>query len=149
MPEPPLRVAVDAMGGDNAPKEVLGGAVWAARELGVEVLLVGPTQRIQRDLDALGAGALPIRVVEAPEVIEMAEAPAMALRRKRQASILVAVETVRRGGGDAVGRAGHPRAAVAAPPLPWGRGAGVGRAAGAPGRPARPGPGAPGGGWRH
>ena len=129
MPEGPLRVAVDAMGGDNAPNEVLAGAVWAARELGVEVLLVGPTQRIQRDLDALGAGPLPIRVVEAPEVIEMAEAPAMALRRKRQASILVAVEAARRGEADAVVSAGNTGAAMAASLLTWGRIEGIDRPA--------------------
>jgi len=129
MPGARLRVAVDAMGGDDAPREVVGGAVWAARELGVEILLVGPTHHIQRELETIGAGTLPIRVVEAPEVIDMAEAPAMALRRKRQASILVAVETVRRGDADAVVSAGNTGAAMAASLLTLGRIEGIDRPA--------------------
>src|SRR5260370_33863894 len=105
------------MGGDNAPKEVLAGAVLAARDLGVEVLLVGPTQRIEPELKALGAGSLPLRIVEAPEVIGMAEAPAMALRRKRRASILVAVEAGPPGAAQGDGRGGHTGAAQGASPL--------------------------------
>jgi glycerol-3-phosphate acyltransferase PlsX len=129
MPEPPLRVAVDAMGGDFAPGEIVRGAVQAARELGVEVLLVGPTRQIERELRALGGGPLPVQVVEAPEVIGMAEAPAMALRRKRQASILVAVETLRRGEADAVVSAGNTGAAMAASLLRLGRIEGIDRPA--------------------
>jgi glycerol-3-phosphate acyltransferase PlsX len=129
MPDARLRVAVDAMGGDNAPKEVLAGAVLAARDLGVEVLLVGPTQRIEPELKALGAGSLPLRIVEAPEVIGMAEAPAMALRRKRRASILVAVEAVQRGEADALVSAGNTGAAMAASLLTWGRIEGIDRPA--------------------
>jgi len=129
MPEPRLRVAVDAMGGDYAPREIVGGALQAAMDLGVEVLLVGPTNQIERELQALGGGALPVRVVEAPEVIDMGEAPAMALRRKRQASILVAVETLRRGDADAVVGAGNTGAAMAASLLRLGRIEGIDRPA--------------------
>jgi phosphate acyltransferase len=129
MPEPRLRVAVDAMGGDYAPREVVGGALQAATDLGVEVLLVGPTNQIERELQSLGGGALPVRVVEAPEVIDMGEAPAMALRRKRQASILVAVETLRRGDADAVVGAGNTGAAMAASLLRLGRIEGIDRPA--------------------
>jgi glycerol-3-phosphate acyltransferase PlsX len=129
MPDARLRIAVDAMGGDNAPTEVLAGAVWAARDLGVEVLLVGPTERIEPELQALGAGSLPLRIVEAPEVIGMAEAPAMALRRKRHASILVAVEAVHRGEADALVSAGNTGAAMAASLLTWGRIEGIDRPA--------------------
>ncbi len=129
MPEPRLRVAVDAMGGDFAPREIVGGAVQAARELDVEVILVGPTTQIERELRALGGGPLPVQVVEAPEVIDMAEAPAMALRRKRQASILVAVETLLRGEADAVVSAGNTGAAMAASLLRLGRIEGIDRPA--------------------
>jgi len=120
---------VDAMGGDYAPREIVGGALQAAMDLGVEVLLVGPTNQIERELQALGGGALPVRVVEAPEVIDMGEAPAMALRRKRQASILVAVETLRRGDADAVVGAGNTGAAMAASLLRLGRIEGIDRPA--------------------
>jgi len=117
------------MGGDYAPREIVGGALQAAMDLGVEVLLVGPTNQIERELQALGGGALPVRVVEAPEVIDMGEAPAMALRRKRQASILVAVETLRRGDADAVVGAGNTGAAMAASLLRLGRIEGIDRPA--------------------
>lgn len=124
-----MRVAVDAMGGDHAPREIVAGAAWAARELGVEVVLVGPMSRLHNELTGLGAGTLPIRVVDAPEVIDMGEAPAMALRRKRRASIVVAVETLRRGETDAVVSAGNTGAAMAASLLTLGRIEGIDRPA--------------------
>ncbi|HLW59382.1 MAG TPA: phosphate acyltransferase PlsX [bacterium] len=125
-----LRVAIDAMGGDYAPREVVGGAVLAARELGVEVILVGPTSRVSEELASVNPeSGLPIRVLDAPEVIGMAEAPAMALRRKRQASILVAAEALRRGEADAVVSAGNTGAAMAAALLTLGRIEGIDRPA--------------------
>ena len=124
-----LRVAVDAMGGDHAPTEIVAGAAQAARDLGVEIILVGPTDRMHREWRAAGAGALPVRVVDATEVIEMGEPPAMALRRKRQASILVAVEALRRGEADAVVSAGNTGAAMAAALLILGRIEGIDRPA--------------------
>jgi len=129
MPEPRLRIAVDAMGGDHAPREIVAGAVQAAKELRVEVLLVGPTDSIDRELHALGGPSLPVRVVEAPEVIDMAEAPAMALRRKPRASIVIAVETLRRGEADAIVSAGNTGAAMAAALLRLGRVEGIDRPA--------------------
>jgi phosphate acyltransferase len=129
MPEPRLRVAVDAMGGDHAPRETVAGAVQAARELGVEIVLVGPTDSIAREIHALGGDALPVRVVEAPDVIDMAEAPAMALRRKPRASIVVAVDTLRRGEADALVSAGNTGAAMAAALLRLGRIEGIDRPA--------------------
>ncbi len=129
MPEPQLRVAVDAMGGDHAPRETVAGAVQAARELRVEILLVGPTDSIDRELRSLGGPSLPVRVVEAPEVIDMAEAPAMALRRKPRASVIVAVDTLRRGEADAVVSAGNTGAAMAAALLRLGRIEGIDRPA--------------------
>jgi phosphate acyltransferase len=129
MPEPQLRVAVDAMGGDHAPGEIVAGAVQAAREFRVELLLVGPTDPIDRELRALGGPAVPVRVVEAPEVIGMGEAPAMALRRKPRASIIAAVDTLRCGEADAVVSAGNTGAAMAAALLRLGRIEGIDRPA--------------------
>ncbi len=124
-----MRVAVDAMGGDYAPREIVAGAVRAAADLKVEVILVGPTARLEEELRLLNAGGLPIRVEEAPEVVEMAEAPAMALRRKRRSSILVAVDLLRRGDADAVVSAGNTGAAMAAALLTLGRIEGIDRPA--------------------
>jgi glycerol-3-phosphate acyltransferase PlsX len=124
----PVRVAVDAMGGDHAPLEVVAGAVGFARENpAVQVILVGDEDRIQSAAD----GPLPTNVVleHAGSVIEMHEAPAAALRTKKDASILVAMDLVKRGRADAVLTAGHTGAGMAAAVLRLGRLPGVDRPA--------------------
>src|SRR5512134_2494656 len=123
-----MRIAVDAMGGDHAPEAIVAGAVAAPRELGAEIVLVGPDARVSGEL-ARHRGAPPLEIVDAPEVIEMHEAPAMALRRKRKASIVVAVELLRSGHADAVVTAGHTGAAMGASLLGLGRIPGVDRPA--------------------
>lgn len=109
-----MRIAVDAMGGDHAPEAVVAGSAAAARELGVEILLVGPQNRLRDALARYHPAPSGIRVVDAPEVIEMHESPAMALRRKKRASIVVAIEQLRTGEADAVVSAGHTGAAMGA-----------------------------------
>jgi glycerol-3-phosphate acyltransferase PlsX len=111
-----MRVALDAMGGDHAPREIVAGAADAARELDVEVILAGPADRLKEELRHVPAPARPeaLRIVDAPEVIGMAEAPAMALRRKRRSSIAVALDLVRRGEADAMVSAGNTGAVMAA-----------------------------------
>lgn len=123
-----MRIAVDAMGGDNAPAAVIDGAITAARDLDVEIILVGPRLRVQEEL-ARRAGVPDFVVVDAPEVIEMHEQPAMALRRKKRASIVVAVDLLRDGRVDAVMTAGHTGAAMGAALLGLGRIKGVDRPA--------------------
>ena len=106
------RVAVDAMGGDHAPEEVVRGAVeWGRQHPDVDVILVGDEGRITPFIDA----ALPdhIRIVHASESIGMDEAPAVAVRRKKDAAINVAMRLVRDGEADAVVSAGHTGAGVA------------------------------------
>jgi glycerol-3-phosphate acyltransferase PlsX len=125
----PRGIAVDAMGGDRGPRIIVEGAVAAARELGVRLVLVGAAAPIQEHLRRLRAAALPIDVVEALEVIEMHEHPAMALRRKRGASIVVATEQVRQGRAAAVVSAGHTGAAMGAAQLVLGRVPGIERPA--------------------
>jgi glycerol-3-phosphate acyltransferase PlsX len=108
-----MRVALDAMGGDHAPREIVAGAANAVRDLGVEVILVGPGDRVREEVQRLGTPAAGLRVVDAPEVIGMAEAPAMALRRKRRSSIGIALDLVRRGEADAMVSAGNTGAVMA------------------------------------
>ena len=103
------------MGGDHAPEAVVAGAVQAARERSIGVTLVGPSDLIRRQLQRLDADGLPdVLVEEAPDVVAMDEAPLAALRRKRRASIVVAVDLVQRGEAGAVFTAGHTGAAVLA-----------------------------------
>jgi glycerol-3-phosphate acyltransferase PlsX len=104
-----LPVALDAMGGDHAPDEIVKGAEEAARE-GVPVVLVGPEERV-RACEAF-TGAVP--VVDAPEVIGMAEDPAMAIRTKRNSSLVRCAELVTSGLAGAMVSAGNTGATMAA-----------------------------------
>src|SRR4029453_13277377 len=109
-----IRIAVDAMGGDHAPSAIVDGALAAARHLDVQISLVGapvgigPAPAPHQDW-----GELQVRVVEAPDFIEMAESTAAA-RRKPRASIRVAADLVARREADALFSAGHTGAAVLA-----------------------------------
>jgi glycerol-3-phosphate acyltransferase PlsX len=129
MPEPRLRVAVDGMGGDYAPAEIVAGAAQAARELGTDILLVGRTAELERALGRTGPRPSTVRLVDAPDVIGMAEAPAMALRRKPRASVVVAVELLRSGEADAMVSAGNTGAVMAAALWRLGRIEGIDRPA--------------------
>jgi phosphate acyltransferase len=120
-----VRVAFDAMGGDHGPSEVVPGVIdYARAHADVELILVGDTDTVRRI-----AGPLPdnVRIVHAGSVIEMDEHPAMAMREKKDASILVATELVRAGEADAVVTAGHTGAGMAAGILKLGRLPGVDR----------------------
>jgi phosphate acyltransferase len=123
-----VRIAIDAMGGDHAPGEIVAGALRAREELGVEVLLVGDPQQIK--------AALPpktnfgqVEIVPAQEVIAMDEEPLSAVRRKPQSSINVAMDLVKQQQADAVFSAGHSGAAMAAALLRLGRLPGIDRPA--------------------
>ncbi|MBA3850907.1 MAG: phosphate acyltransferase PlsX [Chloroflexi bacterium] len=123
-----LRVAVDAMGGDHGPEEIVRGAMaWAVDHPAVVVLLVGDEERLRPFLeDDLPAH---VRLVQASESVAMEEHPAAAVRRKRDASINVAMRLVRTGEADAVVTAGHTGAGVASAILHLGRLRGVDRPA--------------------
>ncbi len=116
-----MRIAVDAMGGDYAPDEVVAGAVQAASALGVDIALVGAAARLQALLRTHRAQHLPIEIVDAPEVIEMQESPAMAVRRKRRSSIHLTLQQVREGKAAAAVTAGNTGAAMGAALLILGR----------------------------
>lgn len=123
-----MKVALDAMGGDNSPHEEVRGAILACQELGVEVILVGDPARIDAELAGCPeARSLPLEVVAASERIAMDEHPAIAVKRKRQASIVVANELVRNGQAAAVVSAGNTGAAMAASLLRLGRIGGIDR----------------------
>jgi len=90
-----ITIAVDAMGGDHAPRPEVEGSVLAARELGVRVLLVGQPTAIRAELAKHAPANLPIEIVPASEVITMDDHPAQAFRRKKDSSVHVAARLVR------------------------------------------------------
>lgn len=125
-----IRVAVDGMGGDHAPDVVVEGAVRAAsRRDDLRILLVGRTDALKAGLDRLGAGDAPIDVVEAAEVIGMAESPTVAVKRKTGSSIHVGLSLHRAGDADCFVSAGNTGAVMAASLFILGRLPGVSRPA--------------------
>ncbi len=109
-----VRVAVDAMGGDYAPGEIVRGAVMAARQRDVAVTLVGQQDVVSEALRAEGAPPDLIRCVHAPDVIHEGEPPALAIRNKRQSSIVIGTKLVKERGADAFVSAGSSGAVGAA-----------------------------------
>src|SRR4051794_29215188 len=108
-------VAVDAMGGDAAPGHVVDGALAAAHDVDLGLVLVGPAARIEAELARHPhCDTTRIRIVDAADVVGMEEAPAAALRRKPSASVRIAAETVAAGGAAALFSAGHTGATVMA-----------------------------------
>jgi glycerol-3-phosphate acyltransferase PlsX len=125
-----MRIAVDAMGGDNAPREIVRGAIDYAIGSTDEVILVGDVPRLEREVAAYRDAIPPnVRLVDAPEVIGMNDHPATALRQKRRASIVVATDLVRDGAADAVVSAGSTGATMAAAVFRLGRVRGIDRPA--------------------
>jgi phosphate acyltransferase len=124
-----VRIALDAMGGDDAPAAIVAGAIEAQTEIDdVDVLLVGDPDRIEACL-AQHPNPPKIEIIPAEGTIEMHEEPLGALRRKPQASINISMELVKQGKADAVVSAGHSGAAMAAALLRLGRLKGIERPA--------------------
>ncbi len=102
-----IKVAVDAMGGDHAPAEIVKGSIEAVLESSkVKVYLVGQKEAVEAELSKYTYPQEQVEVVHAEEVIEMAEPPVMAIRRKKNSSIVVAMNMVKRGECDAYVSAG-------------------------------------------
>ena len=109
-----MRVAVDVMGGDNAPHVEVEGAVAAAREFGVPVTLVGDLEKVQAELARYDCKGLDIAVWHASEVVGMHDSASDAVRKKKDSSIRVAFELVKGGEAAAVVSAGNSGATMAA-----------------------------------
>lgn len=108
-----MKIVLDAIGGDHAPAETVAGAVQAARELGVEVVLVGPEDQIKAELAHHTTTGLQLSVVHASELIEMDEHAVQAVRRKKGSSVAIGLRLVRDGEADAFVSAGHSGATMA------------------------------------
>ncbi len=113
-----MRIAVDAMGGDKAPHEIVKGAVLAARQFhDSEILLVGDEKAIQRELDSCGAIPKNVTTHHATQVVGMDDPATYSIRQKANSSITRSVELVAKGDAVAVVSAGHTGATVAASTL--------------------------------
>lgn len=131
--EEKVRVALDAMGGDNAPAEVVKGAVEAVNEKNtIQVMLVGMEDVIQKELTKYTYDKERIQIVNADEVITNDEAPVMAIRKKKNSSIVVGLSQVKNGEADAFVSAGSTGAVLVGGQLLAGKIKGVERAPLAP-----------------
>ena len=103
-----VRIALDAMGGDHAPQEIVKGALLAAAEYPIEVLLVGQDEVVRKELAAAGASTpRNIEVVDAREVVEMDDTAIAPIRRKRNSSIRICANLVAEGRAHAFVSAGN------------------------------------------
>ncbi len=108
-----MKIALDAMGGDDAPAAIVEGAVLAARELDVAITLVGNDKEVEKALSRHKTSALSISIVHASQKVEMDASPSSVVRKKRDSSIWVATELVKRKEADAVISAGNTGASMA------------------------------------
>ena len=109
-----MRIAIDAMGGDNAPQINVAGAIEAARAYGVEIILVGDSFSLRRELLRHPVSNLKITIEPASQIISMDDSPIIALRQKKDSSITRAIYLVKEGKADAVISAGNTGAMMAA-----------------------------------
>lgn len=112
-----MKIAVDAMGGDYAPREIIKGVIAAVDEYDVEIILVGNEQQIKKELNKYTIKEDKITIVDASDVVEMGEAPVTAIRKKPNSSIMVATDLVKNKKAEAVISAGNTGAAMAAAKL--------------------------------
>ena len=109
-----MKIAVDAMGGDHAPRAIVEGAILAAREYGVPVILVGDEKIIRQETARFSdSDSLPLTYYHASEAVGMDESPMTPIRKKKDSSIKVAFDLVKRGEASAVMSAGNSGAVLA------------------------------------
>ena len=136
-----MRILVDAMGGDLAPKAAALGAIRAAQELGTEVVLVGRGEAILQCLKENGVETLPkgVEIANAEDVVDMHDDPAAVVRKRKDSSMVVGLRMLAEGGGDAFISAGSTGALLTAATLVVKRIKGIRRAAMAPQIPTKTG----------
>ena len=108
-----MKIAVDAMGGDLAPREIVKGAVQASEVLGVRIALVGNPEEIAAVIKEAGLPTHNVEVIPARQKVEMADQPVFALRHKRESSLAVAAKLVKEGDAGALVSAGNTGATMA------------------------------------
>ena len=126
-----MKIIVDAMGGDNAPGAIVRGALEAHKAHGVDILLVGRTADILKVVEECGETTLPtgVEIRDAPEVVEISDAPATAFKKKKNSSLTIGLTLLRDGAGDAFVSAGSTGALLSGATLLVKRIRGIRRAA--------------------
>jgi len=124
-----IRIALDAMGGDHAPQEIVLGAIAASKDAELEVVLVGQQDKLHEELAKSGSASNGISIINADEVIEMADSPVWAIKNKRDSSIVVGIELLKNQDVSAFVSAGNTGAVVTAATLTLGKKKGVSRPA--------------------
>ncbi len=109
-----MKIIVDAMGSDQRPVPDVAGAIAAVKEYGVQVALVGPGPRIEQELARAGGAGLGIEIINATQEIEMKEHPALAVKDKKDSSIVVGIKQVKHGNADAFVSMGNTGAVLTA-----------------------------------
>lgn len=127
-----MKILIDAMGGDNAPLEIVKGAVQGGKRFGVEIGLLGNENAIRQALRACGAGESGVEIISTTETVEMCDDPSTVFRRKKDTSMGVGLAKVRDGEGDAFISAGSTGAILTGATLITKRIRGIRRAAMAP-----------------
>jgi glycerol-3-phosphate acyltransferase PlsX len=122
-----MKIAIDGMGGDNAPAAVVRGAAMAVQQYGVEVVVVGPPAILQAELEKVSGPHTGLEIFPASEWLVEGEHPALALRKKKDASVTVAMRMVREGRADAFVGYGNTGGVVAAALTVLGTVAGISR----------------------
>jgi glycerol-3-phosphate acyltransferase PlsX len=132
-----MLLAVDGMGGDNAPQVVVEGCVQAIKEMDVKILITGPVELLKNELSKYDYDKEKIQIVEANEVVSTNEHPVMAIRKKKNSSLHVALDLVKSGEAHAIISAGSTGAVMAGALFVIGRIKGVERPALAPIMPGK------------
>lgn len=134
-----MRIAVDAMGGDNAPEAIVSGSLMALREIDSDIVLIGKEDVIKNELEKNKADFKRIEIVDADEVITNEEKPVQAIRKKKSSSMVVGFELLKKKEVDAFVSAGNTGALLAGSLLKIGRIKGIDRPALAPIYPTKKG----------
>ncbi|MCD5410181.1 MAG: phosphate acyltransferase PlsX, partial [Clostridiales bacterium] len=127
-----MKIVIDAMGGDNAPQETVKGAVEAVKQFNVDIVLTGDIEEIAKELEKHSYPKEKIEIVNCSEVIKTDEKPVVAIRRKKDSSLVVAINMVKDGKADAIISAGNTGAILAGGLFILGRMKGINRPALAP-----------------
>jgi glycerol-3-phosphate acyltransferase PlsX len=125
----PMKIVLDVMGGDHAPRATVHGGVWAARDFGIQIQLVGDPSLIQAELRQHDISGLSLPIIPASQVIDMDDTPTDAVKAKPESSMVVGMQRLKRGETDAFVTAGNTGGGLAAALLHLGRIPGVKRPA--------------------